>query len=269
MSGLILESEELAWLLNALHAKAVVGLDDPSLFPGERQIRDATWDVGLKKLQEHKWVVPAQGPGQWRMNDDLMWLVAVVADPEFVLVTIRSRSKSEQTVVLHYLADKTIVQLTAAGKGQYGLGVVPDLATLWSRMGDLLALPAPGQASASARFSIDPQMLTSAQELVAAGEVEAAAAVLRKEDLAAADREAFLAALAGVARGEMGVVHVIRAQAGQVQSDRKVTFVRQAGQAWLVHRPSEGAALTVESVQDGSLGQVLGPYLDRATGAKP
>jgi hypothetical protein len=261
MASLVLDSEELSWLLGALHAKSVVGLEAPALFPADAAAQEATWETGLKKLQEHGWMVPASGAGQWHLNDDLTWLVAVLADPELVLMTIRSASKTDQRVLLHYLADETIVELTVVSDRQYGLGVVPDRQTLWSRIGGMLGLSEHVTASSETPFATEAQTLVSIQQLVADGQTEKAATLLRNGGVARADEEALLKALGAVTRGEMGVVHAIRAQGGRAQSGRKATLIRQAEQAWLVHRSQDGAALTVEPVQDGTLGKVVGPYL--------
>lgn len=148
MSGVSLSAPELAYLLTSLRATSVMGLDDPRLFPADPAERQALLGEGRRRLIVNGWLRPGKKPGQLDLDNSLTLLAAVVADPEFVLLTVRVLPAAGQAQVLrHYLAVGLIVEVMEAGSGQFQLGFVPDLAATAARLAELLQLgdPAPAQ----------------------------------------------------------------------------------------------------------------------------
>ena len=90
MDGAKLEAAELAYLLVTVRARGLVGVEDPRLFPESQIDKDSTFATGLKLLKEHQWLKP--GPnGSLRMDDALLYLVAVAAEPEIGRASCRER----------------------------------------------------------------------------------------------------------------------------------------------------------------------------------
>jgi hypothetical protein len=107
MKSYKLEHDEFAALVRFLNAKSLIGMDD-KLFP---DISERDLERILQKLQRNGWLVPADRPGTWHVNEDLMESLAVTVAPEFVgMARPRDRSKS----ILFYLKSDqvTVVVVT-------------------------------------------------------------------------------------------------------------------------------------------------------------
>lgn len=99
-----LEIDELAALVGFLNAKKLVGLDE-GLF---RSISEENLPRQMAKLQAHGWLVPAERPETWHMNEDLMQALAVAVAPQ---VAALARSQALRKSVVFYLADNEITEI--------------------------------------------------------------------------------------------------------------------------------------------------------------
>lgn len=119
-----LEPDEFATLVGLLHARSLVGLD-PALFRG---FSEAELPRVQAKLHAHRWLHPAERPGTWHFDEDLMQALTVAVAPEFAIL-VRSQTPARSTV--SYLAGDYITEV-----------VVTDEWVLVSAVDDLVELAA-------------------------------------------------------------------------------------------------------------------------------
>jgi hypothetical protein len=99
-----LEIDELAALVGFLNAKKLVGLDE-GLF---RAFSEENLPRLVAKLNEHGWLRPAERPGTYHFNEDLMQALAVAVAPQFAVM---ARSLAQKKSIVFYLADDAITEI--------------------------------------------------------------------------------------------------------------------------------------------------------------
>ncbi|MRG91558.1 hypothetical protein [Polyangium spumosum] len=104
MKSFKLEIEELAALVGFLNAKKLVGLD-PSLF---RVFSEENVPRLREKLHQHGWLTPAERPGTWHFDEDLMQALAVAVAPQLAVL---ARSEAQSKSIVFYLADEEITEI--------------------------------------------------------------------------------------------------------------------------------------------------------------
>jgi hypothetical protein len=104
MRAFTLEIDELAALVGFLNAKKLVGLDE-SLF---RAFSEENLPRLMAKLNEHGWLLPAERPGTWHINEELMQTLAVAVAPQLAVLARRAAQKKS---IVFYLADDAITEI--------------------------------------------------------------------------------------------------------------------------------------------------------------
>lgn len=99
-----LEIDELAALVGLLNAKKLVGLDE-ALF---RAFSEENLPRLVATLSEHKWIAPADRPGTWHFNEDLMLTLAVAVAPQ---IAVLARPLEHKKSIVFYLADGAITEI--------------------------------------------------------------------------------------------------------------------------------------------------------------
>src|SRR3990170_2566080 len=139
MEGLELSVQELAYLLTLVRASGLPGVTDPRLFPETPTTQKNTYSKGRELLEAHGGVTEvADHKGEYEVNSWLFGMVATLADPEVVVVTFREDQKGRRQVVLHYLGGEQIVELFAASKTSYRMGLVLGIEMLQGRLAQML-----------------------------------------------------------------------------------------------------------------------------------
>jgi hypothetical protein len=104
MRAFTLEIDELAALVGFLNAKKLVGLDE-ELF---RAFSEENLPRLVAKLNEHGWLRPAERPGTWHFNEDLMQTLAVAVAPQ---LAVMARSEPQKKSIVFYVADDAITEI--------------------------------------------------------------------------------------------------------------------------------------------------------------
>ncbi len=256
--GVVLEIAELYYLLRTHHAVAVIGLEDEGLFPPPGAAADALIDEGFAKLQFHGWLRPAERPGRFALNPEIALLAAIVANPQFVLVTARALSATERAQANHYVGADLIAELTLTPARHIRLAFVQNKATLLQRVEDLLR-PTPNPLP-PARYSLPEPEFEAITALARGGAAAAALERLRGAGLSAEHAQSLTQALAAVT-GD-GTLFVMRTGAGEIFGGRKATVHEGPAGAWLTRREdSASTALSIETVQPGTVSGVVESYV--------
>ncbi|EYF01220.1 hypothetical protein [Chondromyces apiculatus] len=98
MKAFTLDIDELAALVGLLNARKLVGLDE-ALF---QAFTEENLPRLMAKLQAHGWVEPAERPGTWHFDEDLMQTLAVAVAPE---IAVLARTLGPSRSIVFYLAD--------------------------------------------------------------------------------------------------------------------------------------------------------------------
>lgn len=252
MDGVELSPQELAYLLAVVHAPAVVGVDDPLLFPSDAKSRERVYEKGRQQLQENKWIEPIPDhEDEYDLDPALVHMVAVVAGAEHVIASIRTADDGSRQSTLHYLFGNRIVELWATPENSYLLGVVADRSGLLDRITEMLELP---EHSDSAEFNLPEAAFRKVLKFAENGNREKAEALLES---AGKHAEAFFSALGRAGGGQL---FVVQPSEGEVESGRRATIV---GSDWLVVRPSaDSDELAISSLDAGRLDQLLSEWLE-------
>ncbi len=259
MEGVVLEKEEFAYLLATLHAASLIGVEDPELFPAP-EAQDAVFQAGLKQLKEHGWLTPIGDSSQFNLNDGLLLMAAVVADPRFIVFTVREAPGRPQQLFLHYLAEPDIVELSTPDEKHYRLLSISDRPAMIQRILEMLGLPEI-KAAPAAQFTVEEPVFLTVQDLVEHDQRDRAAALLKEQGVNGAFGDSLLSALQAADSGSLVVV--VRPRGGEIVAGRKVTVFRQPDIAWLTRRvDTESNALKIETVQADTLPAILNQYFD-------
>ncbi len=258
MDGITLDAAELAYLLVTVRARALVGVEDARLFPATSADKDATYARGLKLLKEHGRLKPSAN-GSLRMDDVLLYLVAVAAEPEFVIFTIRDLAGSGRQLVLHYLGGPAVVELAATEDGHFRIGAIADRAALAPRIAAMLAIN-PATQPAAVEFTIGGPIIGAVRSLVAEGKSEQAAATLKSFGVNGSNGEAMLKAMqAPDTRGQFVVTHLIN---GQIEDGRRASVFGKEGRAWMMNRVDlESTAVRVQTIGPDTLTSVVEEFI--------
>ncbi len=262
MEGAVLETPEFAYLLAVLHATSIVGVADSELFPADQAAQDAIYAEGLSKLKEHGWLTPIENAEteQFNLNSRLLYMAAVIAEPDFVVFTVRNDPAGGQQVFLHYLAGSDIVELSITGDRQYTIASIPDRLALQNRIRELLELT-DVKAAPRVQFTIDEAVFFTMQDYAEHDQRDQAAAILKEHEINGAVGDSLLNALQ--VADSSSLVVVVRPKDGDIIAGRKATVYRLPDVTWLARRvDAETNTLKVETVQADTLQTVLDNYLE-------
>jgi len=260
MQGAVLESSEFAYLLATLQAPQVVGVDAPELFPTDPAERERMLAEGSRQLMAHGWLKQLEQPSQYHLNEDLLYLVAVVADPQFVVFTINTQPDGTAQVLLHYLAEPDLVELSVSADQKYTLSILSDRAALLARIQAMLDLPQV-PAMADSQFVIEEPTFETIQDLAEEGQAEQATAILNELGINGTTGTSLVQALQSPETGSLVVV--VRPHRGQIEAGRKASLFRNLDVVWLAKRiDAKSNTFSVETVQANTLPNILEAYLE-------
>jgi|GEM_PF-4941752 len=153
-NGYRFDRDELACLLMLAQATGVAGLDLAALIPADPTGREAVFRVGQETLKRHGWLVPADRPHSFHLDESLASAILMLVEPGFVIrSTLTGMSAAG---LLHFLSPDAIVEVSQDADDAFLIGVVPDRQTLSARIAALF----------------DSHLATSGQLIVARAERE-------------------------------------------------------------------------------------------------
>jgi hypothetical protein len=233
MNGVDLSASELSYLLATLDAPEIVGFDATALFPKKKAAREAMFGQAREELEAHGWIKPIPDhPDEYELDAELLALVSIIASPSFVLATRRISGEQEDQVVLHYLADESIVEFSGAEAGTYRIGQVSDQGALFERIAAMLQCPS---STASKQFELDSEVFEHIQSLAMKGKLEQAQAELESAGVGAKMAGSIVSAVCNPAQGQ---IVLIRTDFGTVEAGRRVRVLGEGKHAWIVKRSS-------------------------------
>lgn len=260
----VLTRAELSYLLQTLGATSLWGGDSRPLFPADATENEAQLAQGLAELKAHEWLRPSSDSRpdreRWEMDRNLVALMAIVADPEIVLVTTRflppdDNATLTKEVACHYITSTAIVELIATASGDYQLLTLPSYALLWQRLSEALALPQ-GVATSDQRYRLDEDSFRRIAQLATSHKL---GATRTDPDLADPVLAAVYELLIETQR--TAEIEVGRVFGQQLLEGHDFTFLTQPDQVWMLFYESP-STIVIQNTTFSGLEYTLQKYID-------
>jgi len=254
MSAIILESSEFAYLLAMVNAESIPGIHDPTLFPSDIRSRDSTFTRGFQLLKENGWIKPAGKPSQFDFNEMLLLMAAIIADPEFVVFTIRLTKRAEKHVMMHFMEGSDIVELVATNDDKYHIGIVPDTSDLYDRIKNALGI-SDSEPQLQIKFFTDEMHFEEIKSLISRGYDSQAAQMLEQLGLGNISIKSLTGALS---KAHWGEIIVMKTTEGELLTGRKANLFHGDDCSWLTRRLNVTTTkMSVEMVQEDTISSFL------------
>jgi hypothetical protein len=261
LSGAQLKSSEFAYLLAVLNASTVIGLEDPLLFPTKSSDQDATYSEGRQELEANSWMKPVRDyPDEYELNPILLEMVSIITAPEFVVDTSRSTGESEFQQVLHYLANDSIIEVSAPAEKTYQIGAVPDHESFHARIAEMLGIAASKQAN---QLTVNETVFKDLQSLAKKGQPERAQTLLDSSTLKKKSVQSLISSLASQSSGQ---IVVVSADTGQVMNGRRALVFGEGDSAWLAKRKEhDSLQFDILSCDATGIGTLITDWMNELT----
>lgn len=232
MSTLFLEPAELSYLLQTIHARSVVGVDNAALFPADEAENEALLRLGRERLEFHGWMKPVPESNKYNFDPAVCYLVAIMADPDMAVVTLRQEQRGTYQLITHYLAGRVIVEQIRTADGLYQLGFVSDLATAVSRIQSAIQLSESNASPVTPQIFLDREAFSRVKSLANEGKTETAVAELQKEGM---DTSLAVSLVATIQLPTyQGMVVVMQRENGQIVAKRNMAILQGQQASWLI-----------------------------------
>ena len=232
MSTLFLEPAELSYLLQTIRAHSVVGVDNVELFPADEAKNEALLKLGRERLTLHGWLTPVSGSSKMNFDPSICYLIAIMADPDMAVVTLRQEQRGTYQLIAHYLAGRVIVEQRRTSDGLYQLGFVSNLATAVSRIQSAVQLSETSVNQAAPEIFLNRQAFTRIKNLANEGQTHTAVAELQKEGIDASLAISLVAAIQ--LPTYQGMVVVMQRENGQIVAKRNLAVMQSQQASWLI-----------------------------------
>jgi hypothetical protein len=246
MSTLFLEPAELSYLLQTIRARSVVGVDNTELFPINEAENEALLKLGRERLELHGWLTAVPGTNKMNFNPSICYLIAIMADPEMAVMTLRQEQQGTYQLITHYLAGRVIVEQRRTVDGLYQLGFVASLATAVSRIQSVIQLSESNTNQAAPQIFLDRQAFTRVKNLANEGQTETAVAELQKEGIEASLAVSLVATIQ--LPTYQGMIVVMQRENGQIVAKRNMAVMQSQQASWLIRMDNlNDPQITLES----------------------
>jgi len=264
MEGVELSMPELAYLLNLVHARGLPGVDDPRLFPETPAEQNKTHAKGREQLEAHAWITPVPDHNaEYEVNSFLFEMVAALAEPRTIILTVKEGSKGRHQAVLHYLAGQLIVELFSPSRSTYRLGLVAGPEGMHERIAKMLGLT---EAEDRGRWILEEAVFEKVRSLSRNRQPAKAAKLIRAAGMDGPAGDALLQALSAPGRGQ---VVVARPEEGSIVAGRRVEVYGEGDGAWMVMRTSpEGKEVQVSACDASDLGALVDAWIEQMSAPK-
>lgn len=251
---------EMAVLLSLAGARTLLGLESQGLFPANGSAWHQVFLQGRAELERDRWLDHVPGTVQYRLNEQLGMAAAVMAAPQFVLVTNLDWVGQPRRSVTHYLA-AAVVEACFDGQ-HYQVAALRSVDIMLARQAAVMHLPP--QPPAWIEFELSNEQ---AREAVADPQPRR----LGQWGVPASSAAAFVRALQpGQPRASVQVMSVVY---GRVEATNRVRvlYADPAGSAsgehtaWLAV-PVAGSRVRLIAASAGRLVETVQALLPRSAG---
>ena len=221
---------ELAFVLSLMRVESVAALPDAVLFPQDVKLRKKVLAEGEKRLLANGWHAPNAQPGSAEVNEDLLSLIAALADPAFTILTRRQTAEGQRSDATIHLNNVEIVEVTQTDRQVFRLRRLKDARSAFQQVRKMLGVT-PLHKHADFKTELAIEAFEQVRQYVAAEEQHSAVATLVEAGVSPAAADDLIAALATPSR--KGVVSVLKHEAQKVTDVRVMGFYLHDGATWI------------------------------------
>jgi hypothetical protein len=249
MQELVLNHAEFLALLDAVHARRVVGIEPASLFPSNEEELRAVLAQGKEALQRRgAW--ESQGQDAYHLTPAFEHLARTIAYPEIAIVLVRDVTQVGPQLFLHYTAHGQAVEHSFPEEQVHRLALLPDIPTMIERERYILASEEMPTTGATLEMSEDN--FRTLKELAQHQPRERAEAFLARHGAQKADAAKLLQALAEPAF--VGSVAILRCRHQAISDARSIFVLQGAESAWRATQKVPGVPiLSIQSTNASDL----------------
>jgi hypothetical protein len=179
------------------------------------------------------------------------------------VASVYNENGDDRQMVLHYLVEDSIVELSAPGKDIFNIGVVADSKELQTRIAELLQITAKLKATAKpkgGRAMLDGEAFQDLKAFSQKGQTDRAEALLESTKLSKTNKTSLLAAMGNPERGQ---IVVMRPGESGIEAGRRSSVFGNDGSAWLVRRlTSESQEVEISACDAARIGALLTELTD-------
>jgi hypothetical protein len=257
MDSLLLDSSELAALLNQLELDEMLGFESDQI-----QLQTATKDnrmlqEGLNRLIEKNLLILVND--QVETGAELKGFSETVINPQ-IMVKIFKETPQEIGWSLYYFSGSSIVEFSPLAPGQFSLRKIADLDEVAANIELMLPIePVPESVQYQAEV---PQ--EDADEIAALADgwsAVPALTILEADGLKTAEAKDLFLDLTDYQW--WGWVDILTCENGQITKGRRVLVIQGQDRAWVARQMKpEVSTIYIETAQSGEFEKFLGQYWD-------
>jgi hypothetical protein len=135
-----LSRAELAFMLNLLEVRQLIGVDDEALFPHEPAARDALFSAGKAGLEAAGWLSWQAEQKAYHLDEVLLAICVALAFPQVVATLVLDAPPAPRRGVTCAVSSDLVVEL-AHTDGQYQINALASVELLAQRLAHVLDLP--------------------------------------------------------------------------------------------------------------------------------
>lgn len=258
MQELVLNHPEFLALLDAVHARRIVGIDPASLFPSNEEERRAVLAAGKEALHQ-RGAFQSQGQSEDHLSPAFESIARTIAFPEIAIILVRNVTGVGPQLFLHYMARGQAVEHTFPQEQVHRLALLPDIPTMIEREHYILALQETPTPNVTLEMSEDDFRI--AGELARHQPPERAEAFLAQHGVHKAEAAKLLQTLASPTF--VGSVAVLRCEHKEVVDARSIFVLQGADSAWRATQKVPGVPLLlIQSTNASDIKNQVRRYLD-------
>ncbi|HEX4202613.1 MAG TPA: hypothetical protein VHZ51_00105, partial [Ktedonobacteraceae bacterium] len=223
MYELLLERAEFLALLEAVDARAIVGIAREKLFPLDEEEHRAVVKQGIVQLGQRDLLDRDDQP-----RPDLLKLVRIVAYPQIVFLVVRHVQALGPQLFLLYQSHEGIVEQTFPTEGTHRLAIIPDIPLLLARAVQILELPEVLPTRSSVEIS--QEEFFQCNELARQGQSGAALEILRRAGMPAFEADALVTTMHQPVFS--GDIAVLKCAHETIIDARDITILRDHTMTW-------------------------------------
>ena len=117
---IVLQPEELFFILHMLHAPRIKGLDEAYFFPEDKSVWEARSSTGLELLKQNGWIIPDKKQGRGvRINTYMLLLLVPLIEPHSQLIVQRIIDADRFQIVTYSWAQEYLVEQYRTAEDSY------------------------------------------------------------------------------------------------------------------------------------------------------
>jgi hypothetical protein len=247
-----LDSNEFAFLLHILNAKAVIGVNNSFLFPADDTLRESLLSQGFNMLQEHGWLLSEDS--KFITNTGLALMAAAIASPERTIMLTRYMPKGRQTIT-YYLAQDIIVEQFLTSDQQYFLTRLDTLFDVIDRLWQALQIP-DANRMLKEEITIEIGTFENAMKQAKSGDLSILISALHKAGLDSEACEQLAKAI--ITLHPVGDIELSVLSGVQIKGWDNIVFLHsQDNSVWAMMRNQESESVTLYPLDAKEFSQLI------------